>query len=122
MTLSAAPPQLPQPLSTTGQVTFDPVTRSVLVRPAEPGLAWLIWRQGHQAMLDDAGSFNGPRPVYARLGNRDVGRGEAVRDGWLRFQLDNDADYQHLARQEGVHAILTVDKRVGTILAVRFIG
>jgi hypothetical protein len=36
----------------------------------------------------------------ARVGRRDVGRGVAVRDGWLRFQLD-DADYRQLAR-EGV--------------------
>jgi hypothetical protein len=43
-----------------------------------------------------------------------------VRDGWLRFQLD-DADYRQLAR-EGVSAIITVDKQVGTILSVRFIG
>jgi hypothetical protein len=92
----------------------------VLVKPAQPGLAWLIWRQGHQAMMENA-SVYGPRTVYARMGNRDVGRGEAVRDGWLRFQLAID-DYQRLARQEGVHAILTVDKQVGVILAVRFIG
>jgi hypothetical protein len=56
----------------------------------------------------------------ARVGRRDVGRGEAVRDGWLRFQLD-DADYRQLAR-EGVSAIITVDKQVGTILSIRFIG
>jgi hypothetical protein len=43
-----------------------------------------------------------------------------VRDGWLRFQLD-DADYRALAR-EGVSAICTVDKQTGNILAVRFIG
>ena len=121
MTFSAAPAQVPQPLSATGKVTFDPVTRSVLVKPAQPGLASVIWRLGHLAIMEDAGSFNGPRAVYARLGNRDVGRGEAVWDGWLRFQLAID-DYQRLARQEGVHAILTVDKQTGAILAVRFIG
>jgi hypothetical protein len=113
--------RLPQPLSATGQVTFDPVTRSLLVRPAERGLAWLIWQQGHQAMIRDDGGISGPRTVWARLGNRDVGRGEAVRDGWLRFQVA-DADYRSLTRQEGVHAIVTVDRQAGTILAVRFIG
>jgi hypothetical protein len=111
--------RLPQPLSVTGQVTHDPVTRSLLARPAEAGLGSLIWRQGHQAMMEDA--YATPA-VYARVaGKGEVGRrGEAVRDGWLRFQLD-DADYRALAR-EGVSAILTVDKQVGTILAVRFIG
>jgi hypothetical protein len=113
--------RLPQPLSATGEVTHDPVTRSVFVRPAERGLAWLVWQQGHQAMIRDDGSISGPRTVLARLGNRDVGRGEAVRDGWLRFQLE-DADYRKLARQEGVHAIVTVDRQRGTILSVRFIG
>lgn len=115
-----APYRLPQPLSATGEVTFDPVTRSLLARPAETGLAWLIWQQGHQAMIRDDGSISGPRAVYARLGHRDVGRGEAVRDQWLRFQL-NDADYRMLAR-EGVHAICTVDRQTGNILGVRFIG
>jgi hypothetical protein len=56
----------------------------------------------------------------ARVGRRDVGRGEAVRDGWLRFQLD-DADYRQLAH-EGVSAICTVDRQTGDILGVRFIG
>jgi hypothetical protein len=118
VTLSAAPTQVPQPLSATGKVTFDPVTRSVLVKPAQPGLASVIWRLGHLAMMNDA---YGPPAIYARLGNREVGRGEAVRDGWLRFQLAND-DYQHLAHQVGVHSILTVDRQTGAILAVRFIG
>lgn len=38
--------RLPQPLSVTGRVTFDPVTRSLFAHPAEAGLGSLIWRQG----------------------------------------------------------------------------
>lgn len=54
-------------------------------------------------------------------GKGDVGRrGEPVRDGWLRFALDED-NYRAFAR-EGVHAICTVDKQAGTILGVRFLG
>jgi hypothetical protein len=34
--------RLPQPLSATGRVTHDPVTRSLLVKPAENGWAALI--------------------------------------------------------------------------------
>jgi hypothetical protein len=89
----------------------------------EAGGEWLggpDWSRGHQAILDGGDSIGGPPAVYARLGNRDVGRGEAVRDGWLRFQL-KDADYRSLARDD-VHAICTVDRQVGHILAVRFIG
>jgi hypothetical protein len=112
--------RLPQPLSVTGQVTFDPVTRSLLAKPAETGLGSLIWRRGHEALMQNDGSIGGPSPVFARLGGRDVGRGEAVRAQWLRFQLD-DADYRALAR-EGVSAICTVDRQSGNILAVRFLG
>jgi hypothetical protein len=113
--------RLPQPLSVTGQVTFDPVSRSLLARPAETGLGSLIWRQGHQAMMEDGGSITGPPAVYARVAGRgEVGRGEAVRDQWLRFQL-NDADYRALARED-VSAICTVDKQTGNILSVRFLG
>jgi hypothetical protein len=113
--------RLPQPLSVTGRVTHDPVTRSLLAKPAEAGLGSLIWRQGHEALMRDDGSISGPPPVYARVaGKGEVGRGEPVRDQWLRFQL-NDADYRALAR-EGVSAICTVDKQTGNILAVRFLG
>jgi hypothetical protein len=67
------------------------------------------------------GSLGGPSPVFPRVAGRgDVGHGEAVRDGWLRFQL-NDADYRALAR-EGVSAICTVDRQSGNILSVRFLG
>jgi hypothetical protein len=73
-------------------------------------------------MMEDAGGVNGPQAVFARVaGKGDIGRrGEPVRDGWLRFALDDD-DYRALAR-EGVSAICTVDKQAGHILAVRFIG
>jgi hypothetical protein len=83
-------------------------------------LGSLIWRQGHEALMRDDGSLGGPSAVFARLGGRDVGRGEAVRDQWLRFKLD-DADYRALAR-EGVSTICTVDRQTGHILGVRFIG
>jgi hypothetical protein len=113
--------RLPQPLSVTGRVTYDPVTRSLLAKPAEAGLGSLIWRQGHQALMEDDGSISGPPAVYARVaGKGEVGRGEAVRDQWLRFQL-NDADYRALARED-VSAICTVDRQTGNILAVRFLG
>ena len=113
--------RLPQPLSVTGQVTFDPVTRSLLAKPAEAGLGSLLWRRGHEALMQSDGSLGGPSPVFARVAGRgEVGHGEAVRDGWLRFQL-GDADYRALAR-EGVSAICTVDRQSGNILSVRFIG
>ena len=56
--------RLPQPLSVTGRVTHDPVSRSLLAKPAEAGLESLIWRQGHEALMRDGGSISGPPPVY----------------------------------------------------------
>jgi hypothetical protein len=59
--------------------------------------------------------------VYARVAGRgEVGRGEPVRDGWLRFALSED-NYRALARED-VSAICTVDRQTGNILAVRFLG
>jgi hypothetical protein len=69
--------------------------------------------------MQDDGSLAGPRPVFARLGRRDVGRGEAVRDGWVRFKLA-DADYRQLAGEGS--AIVTVDRATGHILGVKFLG
>jgi hypothetical protein len=120
VSLSAPPARLPQPLTATAELTHDPVTQSLLVRPAERGLAWLIWQHGHSAMVQATGSINDPRPVFARWGSRDVAKGEAVRDGWLRFELPA-ADYRVLAR-EGVQALFTVDRQSGALLSVRFIG
>jgi hypothetical protein len=45
--------------------------------------------------------------------------GGPVRDGWLRFKL-NDADYRQLA-SEGLSAIVTVDREAAQILGVRFL-
>ena len=116
--------QLPQPLSVTGEVTFDPETRCLFARPKEKGLGSLIWRAGHEALSQDDGttaSYGAAPVVYGRVAGRgDVGVGVAVRDQWVKFQVD-DATYRALAR-DGVQAICTVDRQAGTILGVRFIG
>jgi hypothetical protein len=113
--------RLPQPLSVTGQVTHDPLSKSLFAKPAERGLGSLIWRAGHEALMKAEGRIGDPPAVYARVAGRgEIGHGEAVRDQWLRFKLA-DEDYRALAR-EGVSAICTVDRQTGHILAVRFIG
>jgi hypothetical protein len=59
--------------------------------------------------------------VYAHgPDRREIARGQAVRDGWLRFKL-NDADYRQLAG-EGLSAIATVDRATGRIMGVKFLG
>jgi hypothetical protein len=42
-----------------------------------------------------------------------------MRDSWVRFRLE-DADDRQLARED-TKAIVTVDRRVGKILGVRFL-
>lgn len=75
---------LPQPLAAHAQVGFDPVTRSLLVKPAasSEGYARSLWRRGHAALAAAAASgryWAGPPDVWAHgAGRRDIARGEAV--------------------------------------------
>jgi hypothetical protein len=63
------------------------------------------------AAAEEAGRYDAPT-VYAHAPGRcEISRGEAVRDGWLRFQL-SDADYRQLTG-EGLSAIVTVDHNAG---------
>jgi hypothetical protein len=70
---------------------------------------------------EEAGRYWAAAPLYAHApGRRAIARGEAVRDGWLRFKL-SDADYRQPI-SEGLSAIVTVDRGSGNILSVRFLG
>jgi hypothetical protein len=72
-------------------------------------------------MLAEESGRYGARSVWAHApGRRDIARGEPLRDGWLRFKVD-DATYRQLAG-EGLSAIVTVDREAGHILGVRFRG
>lgn len=106
---------VPKPLATAAcEVTHDPTTGSLLVRPGKvAGWAGLLWRRGHQAMVEQAGSFRQPA-VWAH-----GARGVAERDGWLRFQL-SDTNYRRLTSTPDLSAIVTVDREAGRILGVRF--
>jgi hypothetical protein len=78
---------VPAPLACDSQVTFDPATRSVLVKVSGVGASF--WRRGHAAMMqaEEAGRY-GSQSVYVHApGRRELARGEPVRDGWLRFKL-----------------------------------
>jgi hypothetical protein len=69
---------------------------------------------------EEAGRY-GSQTVYAHApGRRELARGQPVRDSWLRFKL-NDADYRALSG-EGLSAIVTVDRKAGCILGVKFLG
>jgi hypothetical protein len=111
---------MPAPLACDGQVTFDPASRSLSVRVS--GFGGSFWRRGHAAMLqaEETGPYYAAPTVWAHApGRREIVRGEPVRDGWLRFKL-NDADYRQLSGRQNLSAIVTVDREAGTILGVRF--
>ena len=108
---------VPQPLACDAQTTFDPATRSLLVKVSGVGASF--WRRGHAALMQaqTAGSvdeFSRAAPTVRAHG----ARGEPVQDGWLRFKVD-DATYRQLAGED-LSAIVTVDQRSQQILGVRF--
>jgi hypothetical protein len=108
---------VPAPLACDGVTAHDPVSRSVLVKVS--GFGASFWRRGHQRMVElvEAGRYWDVPTVYASAAGRgEVARGEAVRDGWLRFKL-SDADYRQLV---GRGVIVTVDTGSSAILGVRF--
>jgi hypothetical protein len=111
---------LPQPLAVDGQVTHDPTTRSLLVKASGVGATY--WRRGHAAMLkaEEAGRYSATVWAHAP-GRREIARGEPVRDGWLKFRVD-DSTYRQLAGAPDLSAIVTVDRQAGQILGVRFLG
>jgi len=110
---------VPAPLACDGETAHDPVSRSVLVKVS--GFGASFWRRGHAALLaaEESGRYWDARDVVAHApGRREIGRGEPVDGGWLRFTL-SDSDYRQLAG-EGLSAIVTVDKEAGRILGVKF--
>jgi hypothetical protein len=113
---------VPEPLACDGETLHDPVSRSVLVKVSGVGASF--WRRGHQRMVEmvEAGRYYDAPTVYASAGGRyRFARGEAVRDGWLRFQL-SDADYRRLVNTPDLSAIVTVDRGTGRIMGVKFLG
>ena len=93
---------VPQPLASDGQVTFDPASQSLLVKP-KGGYAAHLWRKGHAAMKQEAGRYASAAWAHAP-GRREIARGEPVRGGWLRFQL-SDADYRKLVNTPELSAM-----------------
>jgi hypothetical protein len=84
---SEASDEPPAAMAADGHVTFDPVSRSVFVKPAKhAGYAGLLWRRGHQAMMEDAGRYGAPAVWAHFTGCREIARCVPERDGWCRFQ------------------------------------
>ena len=107
---------VPAQLAVDATVTHDPATRSLLVKVF--GVGATFWRRGYAALERDAYR---ERAVYAHArGRREIGRGVAERDGWLRFKVD-DQVYRELTAKPGLHAIATVDQQADRILGVKFL-
>jgi hypothetical protein len=101
---------VPAPLACDGATTYDPATGSVLVKGSGVGASY--WRRGHAALMQaetpgSVSEFSRAAPTVRAHG----ARGEPVRDGWLRFKVD-DATYRKLAGPD-LSAIVTVDQAGG---------
>ena len=108
---------VPAPLACDGETTYDPATRSVLVKVSGVGASY--WRRGHAALMQ--AETPGSVSEFSRAASTvwaHGARGEPVQDGWLRFQVD-DATYRELAC-EGLSATVVVDQAARRIMGVKF--
>ena len=113
---------LPDPLAGDGVVTYDPVSRSLLVK-AKPGdRVWPLWQRGHRAWVSavQSGRYLEAPSVYASGAGQEGPRGEPVRDGWLRFKFRDDAANRELVSAPALSPIVTVDRKSSAILSVKF--
>jgi hypothetical protein len=120
---------LPDPRAVQGSVSLDVNTRTVTVMPAETGYPTTLWRQGYQRLADAAlaerrGRYTaGPLTVWAHTQRaRQIAHGQP-QDGALKFQFHKgDPAWAELVGTPGLSAIITLDRRRGDILGVRFRG
>lgn len=103
-----------------GAVSVDLGAREITVMPAETGYAATLWQQGYRQMVH--GGYGGPTVWASGPGGRDIARGNPE-GGALKFtfQRGNPA-FAELVGTPGLSAIITVDRRRGTILGVKFRG
>ena len=116
---------LPDPLAFHAVVVNDSSTRTLIVRPAEQrGYSAVLWRQAHGEFMEDQ-KFRRygwtPPTVWAHTpSRREAAQGAIDLDGSLRFHFPlRDPAYKELVGKP-ISAIVTIDKRSGTILGVKF--
>jgi hypothetical protein len=102
-------------------VTHDPVSRSLLAKVKTGSYAGMVWRRGHAAMMQSGGR-SGPIVYAHSSARRELARGEAVVDGWLRFTFRDDKVYRELSSTPGLYAIATMDRRTEQILSDKFLA
>jgi len=111
---------LPDPLAADAVVVNDPA--SLLVKPAQTsGWAPLLWRRAIRAMLQAEDG----REIWAYVGRsrHRIAPGMPEEDRTLRFQFDyGDSVYRALVSKPRLRAVITVDKKAGRIMGVRFLA
>jgi hypothetical protein len=72
---------IPAPLACDGVTTYDPATRSLLVKVV--GFGASFWRRGHRAMVaaDQAGRYDAQSVFAHAPGRRDIARASLCRTG-----------------------------------------
>ena len=105
---------VPRPLAADGRVDHDPDTRTLIVRPARDanGYAQLLWREGHQALVQAEESYSitndVPTPWANGAGRYQIARGRPGADRSLRFTFPaGDAAYRELASAPNLSAFIT---------------
>jgi hypothetical protein len=81
---------VPQPLAADATVVSHPDEPTLIVKPAPGnGYASLLWREGHQALMQDeeAGRYDAPSVWAHGPGQREIARGHPAADGSLRFSF-----------------------------------
>ena len=117
---------LPSPLSCVGVVTVDSAERTLIVQMPDTaeGYARLLWRQGHQALLQsERTGFYGEAPtVYASAPGADsVGFALPGDNATLRFRFHvGDPIYKQLVSTPGLTATVMLDRSACQIMSVRF--
>ena len=116
--------RLPRPLVDDSQVTSDPFTRTLTVRPAPhaSGTAKLLWRDAVGALDGPAGVARTPWANGA--GQTQVAFGLPSDDHAaleFRFYRGNPV-YRELVSTPGLRAWIALDRATGQIISVTFRG
>ena len=110
---------LPDPLAVAGAVAVDRAGRTITVIPAGPGYAAMMWANGIEKM--ERGADRVPT-VWARsAGGGEAGRPGVPVAGTLQFRFPpGDPAWAELLGTPRLSAIVTVDRKAGHILGVKF--
>ena len=117
---------LPDPVAFAAVVVNDPVSRTLIVRPAgKGGYGAVLWRQAHRELVEDLRisaifGYTAPGVPAHTPSRRDVARGVHALDGSLQFHFPlRDPAYAELVGKP-ISAIVVLDRATKSILSVKF--